>query len=237
MNTKEFKQSIIEKIGYYVYFLQDPRNDEVFYVGKGVGNRVFAHLACAIDTDKENQKLDRIREINKSGYEVKHYILRHGLNESTAFEVEAAMIDFLGRKNITNFQGGHHSTDFGLLSCEELVARYEAPPLDVQEPLMLINVNKAYRRDMSDNELYEVVRKWWVVGERKNKCKYAVATYKGLTREVYEIKKWEPCPTRTNRWGFVGKIAPEIIRQKYQYKSIEGLFEQGAANPIKYLKC
>lgn len=38
-----FSQSVIEKLKYYVYLLQDPRDNSVFYVGKGVGNRVFQH--------------------------------------------------------------------------------------------------------------------------------------------------------------------------------------------------
>ena len=75
-----FSQAVIEKLDYYVYFLQDPRTDEVFYVGKGIGNRVFNHLDCAIETDGDTEKLDIIREVIKSGRSIKHYILRHGLS-------------------------------------------------------------------------------------------------------------------------------------------------------------
>ena len=38
-------------------------------------------------------KLHRIREIRLDGFEVAHVIHRHGLDEDTAFEVEAALID------------------------------------------------------------------------------------------------------------------------------------------------
>ena len=58
-----FSQSVIEKLDFYVYFLQDPRTDEVFYIGKGIGNRVFNHLECAIETDGTTEKLDKIRDI------------------------------------------------------------------------------------------------------------------------------------------------------------------------------
>jgi hypothetical protein len=38
-----FSQAVIENLGYYVYYLKDPRDDKVFYLGKGVGNRLFNH--------------------------------------------------------------------------------------------------------------------------------------------------------------------------------------------------
>ena len=94
-----FSQSVIEKLDFYVYFLQDPRTDEVFYIGKGIGNRVFNHLECAIETDGTTEKLDKIRDIVDSGNKVKHFILRHGLSESIAFEIEASLID-LDRKSV-----------------------------------------------------------------------------------------------------------------------------------------
>ncbi len=108
-----FSQSVIEKVQYYVYFLMDPRNKEVFYVGKGKDNRVFQHAEDAISNQVETDKLDRIREIRQSGHEVQHFILRHGLNEREAFEIEAAVIDFAGKNNLTNQQSG-------LLNCIQI---------------------------------------------------------------------------------------------------------------------
>ena len=35
-------------LGYYVYMLIDPRDDRPFYVGKGVGNRIFDHSSTCI---------------------------------------------------------------------------------------------------------------------------------------------------------------------------------------------
>jgi hypothetical protein len=35
----DFPTSVIENLKFYVYLLIDPINDEVFYVGKGTGNR------------------------------------------------------------------------------------------------------------------------------------------------------------------------------------------------------
>ncbi len=108
----EFSQAVIENLGHYVYLLEDPRSSKVFYVGKGSGNRVFEHLATACLNDTETAKADKnetIREIIAAGLEPKTSILRHGLEEDTAFELEASLIDFLGIDDLTNLQGGHHS--------------------------------------------------------------------------------------------------------------------------------
>lgn len=70
-------------------------NGETFYVGKGRGNRVFAHIhdEQSLDRDDLSNKLKRIREIRLAGFEVAHVIHRHGMDDPTAFEVEAALMD------------------------------------------------------------------------------------------------------------------------------------------------
>jgi hypothetical protein len=44
-----FSQKVQEELGYYVYCLVDPRDKKIFYVGKGVENRVFAHVNDALE--------------------------------------------------------------------------------------------------------------------------------------------------------------------------------------------
>lgn len=39
-----FPSEVIHRLKTYVYRLIDPRDGETFYVGKGKGNRVFAHI-------------------------------------------------------------------------------------------------------------------------------------------------------------------------------------------------
>lgn len=233
-----FSQAVVEKLDNYVYFLQDPRTNKVFYVGKGVGNRVFNHLDCAIETDGETEKLEIIREIINSGKKVRHFILRHGLTEQMAFEIEASLIDFVGMENLSNLQGGHYSSDFGLKTADEITAMYEAEELSTTEAIMLININRLYRRDMTETELYDATRKSWVVGSRKENAEYAIATYRGLTREVYKIENWYPIEVKgKTRYGFNGIQADSEIRNILRYKSIASFFSKGAANPIKYINC
>src|SRR5437762_8658205 len=93
--SESFPADVASKLGTYVYRLIDPRNGETFYVGKGQGNRVFAHIheEQSLDGDELSDKLKRIRDIRLAGFEVAHVIHRHGMNEQTGFEVEAALMD------------------------------------------------------------------------------------------------------------------------------------------------
>ncbi len=62
-----FDEKIRQKLNYYVYMLIDPIDNKPFYIGKGLENRVFNHLSCALtDLDITNAKYDTIREINNS---------------------------------------------------------------------------------------------------------------------------------------------------------------------------
>lgn len=229
-----FTQSVVEQLGYYVYFLRDPRSAEVFYIGKVAGNRIFDHVACALANHSESDKRDRIREIHRSGFSVAHFVLRHGLTEEAAFEIEAAMVDFVGIANLANIQSGHYSNDYGIKTTEEIIAMYSAEPFAADKPLLLININKLFDREMNADEVYEATRKSWVVGPRRHKAKYAIATYRGLTREVYRINRWYQID---GRWGFDGELADESLRNKWRYKTIAALARRGAANPIRYINC
>lgn len=235
-----FSQKVIEALDHYVYVLVDPRDDEVFYVGKGVGNRVFQHIQEASNPHNQSRKADRIREITLAGFEVIHKIIRHGLKSNdAAFEVEATAIDMLGLANLTNQQSGHYTNDFGLKTTDEIISLYEAKPLQTDLPIILVNINKKYFRGMTTDELYHAVKEKWVIGERRQNAQFAVATYRGLTREVFEIESWYPVFSNDDRiksrWGFDGHIATEEVQKKLKYKSINHLFKKGEASPIKYL--
>lgn len=66
----EFTQAVCEKIGYYVYFLRDPRDKKIFYIGKGKGNRVFNHVNRTLDDPVLSDKYSLIRTIEESGKEL-----------------------------------------------------------------------------------------------------------------------------------------------------------------------
>lgn len=237
----EFSPAVIEKLGYYVYLLIDPETDRAFYVGKGTGNRIFAHLANALSASTASDKLDTIRAIQAKGSQIKHVIHRHGLTEKEAFEVEASLIEIIGLEDLTNVVHGHHSDYRGRMSIPEIISRYDAPKIEITEPAILITVNQLFERGIDDERLYEVTRGNWVVGEKRNNAKFAFAVYHGIVRQVYEIQRWFPATARRQeqktreRWRFDGIVAQNL--QHYVGGSVEKYITPGAQNPIRYINC
>lgn len=233
----KFSQAVCEKIGYYVYSLTKP-NGKIFYVGKGARNRVFQHAKGITEKNAQSEKINTIKRILRKGKNIKYTIIRHGLTEKEAFEVESAFIDHIGLSGLINEVKGHDSEDRGEMSVEEIIAIYDAGKAKINNPVMLININRLFRRNMTPQELYNATRSSWKLGKRRYKVKYALPTYRGIVREVYEIKSWHPKKTKSGpRWEFKGKIVQEKIRKKYLSKTINSYFKLGAQYPIKYINC
>jgi hypothetical protein len=222
----------------YVYVYTDPRNGKPFYIGKGQGDRVFAHL----DDDSETEKTRTIAAIRAADKEPQIDILRYGLTDTEARLVEASAIDLVGLANLTNRIVGYHDSSFGRIGSGEVIAMLSAKPVEVRHKAVLITINQLYRSDMTAEELYEATRGIWVVGERRERAEYALSVYQGIVREVYRIVKWYPAGTLSyytrdasnfksrGRWEFEGVVATDI-RDEYVGKSVG----RGGQNPIRYV--
>jgi uncharacterized protein len=187
--TTRFDSSVIQKLGYYVYALVDPRDEAIFYVGKGKGNRCFAHLKCM----KHSDKSERVAQIRKSGGQPRIDILAHALrSEKEAFTVESAVIDAIGLQHLANDVRGHHSRVRGRMSVDQIVSLYQSGTVDIHEKAILIRINRLYRYGMSEVELYEATRGVWKIGKRREKADYAFAVFRGIVKEVYKITQWFP---------------------------------------------
>lgn len=86
---------------FYVYELIDPRDGQVFYVGKGKGDR-YRHHECEAKKGKRGPKCDRIREIWEAGQKVDHNTFSRHKDEDDAYIAEADRIEELGLDNLTN---------------------------------------------------------------------------------------------------------------------------------------
>lgn len=237
----KFSQGTIESLQSYVYVLLDPRDSKIFYVGKGIGNRVFDHVQRALDeVEARSLKYDTIRQIESTKLNVGHFIVRHGMDEKAAFEVEAALIDALSLQGLTNIALGHGSELFGIRKAGDIEALYAVDALETDQSMILININRLFTRTMSDEQMYEATRASWVVGLRREKARYVVATYRGITRAVYEVDHWYPVSDGARaRWAFVKKTSKisDGVLANLMNKSVTALFSKGAANPIRYVNC
>lgn len=238
-----FPADAVGKLKTYVYRLIDPRNGETFYIGKGRGNRVFSHIRAEqnLEGDEIDNKLRRIREIRLAGFEVAHVIHRHGMEDKTAFEVEAALID--AYPGLTNIAGGTGTSDFGAMHAREIIQRYSAKPAVFQHRALLISVN----RSATERSLYDAVRYAWKISKAKAKqAEVILATMQGLIVGAFVAQEWLEAtaanfPGRAEfdgvpgRLGFVGAEAPETLATLYVGKCVPDEYrKRGAANPIKY---
>ena len=256
-----FATGVIEKIGYYVYLLIDPRDGQVFYVGKGTGQRCFAHLDEArktvADTRGDYPKLTRIRDIEASGNTVRIEILRHGLSERESFLVESASIDLLGVHDLLNRVAGHDAAELGRMSVTDINALYGARPIkiDPNDRVVLIRINRMFERGMDDDALYQATRKWWKIGGirrdltlRTAPC-WAMPVYAGVVRAVYRIDGWEPSehhdvqadPKRVGRWVFHGLRDPEM-ESRYLNRDVSAYLRSTdtgnpTQNPLRFVNC
>lgn len=234
-STQSFSEEVSQKLGYYVYRLIDPRNGETFYIGKGRGNRIFAHVRAFShkddrtkfysqeEEDDTSAKISRIQTILNEGLEVIHIIHRHEVPKSAVFEVEAALIDVFS--GLTNNQGGHGSNSRGPMNVEQIVHKYQLPELEYEpeDKLVLININRIV--DKSDRDkIYDQTRfAWRIDQERAKKADFVLSVVRGVVIGVFVAHEWLPATTKyfpkfgndANRYGFVGEIAPDSVWEKY----------------------
>jgi hypothetical protein len=231
------------RLGWYIYAYVNPIDDRVFYVGKGHGRRVLHHLR----DQNGGPKTSMIRTIRKAGLEPKLEILAHNLRDAdTALRMEAAVIDALGLKALSNRVRGWHAVQSGRVPLAELVALYEKRRVQIKEPAIVIRITGLYRPDMTPAELYDATRGVWKVGRQRSKVLLAFAVFEGVVREVYDIAGWLKAGStftsrdpqgvrRRDRWEFVGRVASEKVRRRYVGRYVGHLFKRGAQNPVSYV--
>lgn len=239
-----FDEKTIQYLDYYVYVLIDPSNGKPFYVGKGKGNRVFNHVNCVLNDPTISDKYDVIRQIKERGDRVLHIILRHGLSDKVAYEVESSIIDFSLYFNhkLTNAALGHNSIENGVMTTDEVIGKYNAPKLEkLRDDAIIININKSYKRGSGSDGIYEATKEAWVISRSKlPKIKFVLSEYRGLIVEVFKVGNWYPVNTKGKngkakvRYGFNGEIATEEVRKEYHHTSVAHIKGLGAANPIRY---
>jgi Terminase small subunit len=92
--------------GFYVYALACPIRNDVFYVGKGSGDRMLMHFKeRSRINERKHARLDIIRA---SGLNVRYLVLADRLGEAEAYELEREFIAAL--PGLTNIADGGTAT-------------------------------------------------------------------------------------------------------------------------------
>ena len=221
------EKSLLSLGDYYVYGLIDPRNKQIFYIGKGTKNRVFEHERESLGSpDSEKLKLKTIAAIKNAG--------------------------------LTNTVAGHHSAEaLSVDEYERINGAIELEEKDIRHKILVIKINRLYKRGMDEKVLYDVVRGIWRASKEKVKTvEYVFGVYNSLIVAVYKPSEWFVCkeakdrlprqdidltPKTENRLFFVDERYEQGLpldenESFYIGKSIAGLkLNQSAQNPITYL--
>lgn len=234
---------VADALAYYVYLLRDPRDGEVFYVGKGVGQRIFAHVNLAIvgkhDPDLAPAKVQRIHAILESGQQVEHLFVRTEISdEATAYIVEQSVIDALmaAGMSLTNAVLGHHSASYGLATVTDMVALHAAEPAPPFPPgSVVFIINRAWRKGESQAAVFDATRGHWRIGKTSRlHATKAFGVARGVIRGAYTIDDWYPDPLQTGRWGFYGKPAADL--QNFVGTHVREVLRDsgpGSQNPVR----
>ena len=207
---RKFKPAVVKSLGFYVYRLVDPRNDETFYVGKGSGNRVFRHIHDELNADEDptHLKLSIIRSIRQKGLTVDHIIHRHGMDEATALEVESALIDVY--PSLTNIAPGIGAFR-GPATAASLNCRYAPQEIEFRHKVVLVRISEHTIDERGS--LYEAARRRWPLSpERANTTCYVLAIMKGtgICAAAYENCTWKRCPDAPDKSEFEGRKAEGV---------------------------
>lgn len=232
-----FPASVVRELQAYVYLYSDPETGEPIYIGKGRGQRAFAHL--------DDISKPRLAELRKLGKRPRIELLKWGLTDEEAHIVEATAIDLYGLDQLDNRVAGHHGMRADV---RKVIASIAAKPVTVRHPSILFSLSRMFRYDLTPGELYDVTRAAWRINkQRAERAEFAMAVYRGVIQEVYVPEAWvrghstiQASGIRTwnnksldERWEFVGRVAPDDIRKLYVGRAIEGY--QPSQTPFQYV--
>ncbi len=249
-----FSKKACEKLRSYVYALVDPHTEEIFYVGKGsTPGRPFSHLRKK-DTKNDESLQNRISNIRAQGREPVVEIIRYGLDEKTAHEVEGAVIDAIGLKNLTNTIRGHQ-TERGRVRADALNQQLTGNHINVEDisiPAILFYCHQALAKQY---DLYDATRQYWNLNKNRIQRKengellyqYAFCMKGSVVLDVYKILEWYPAGSTVSsrefyddgkeRWEFIGAPAEKALLKRYRNKVLyrDGKILHAPQRGIRYL--
>ena len=249
--VNKFPSNIHRELKNYIYALYSPtsESDLPFYVGRGVGDRVFSHLK-----ESHNDEVNNIiKDIESKGLKPSIKILIHGLTAAEAKSAETAAIAMLGKDNLANKVKGSGSS-LTKVSPQELIDHYNAKEINVNHKVIMI-IRNPWNPDLSEQRHYDMTRSAWKLGSKKNLAEYAFLVNQGVIKRIYTIAAWYPDGTTfhqrnnpdpqnphyikeyaiRNRYEFVGRLldSSDTISRRYLGKSVKK-YLRASGSPCHY---
>ncbi|MCE4266544.1 hypothetical protein CJ178_14360 [Rhodococcus sp. ACPA4] len=233
-----FSEKVGKRLGEYVFALRDPRNNQVFHVGHGTGNQVFASVfealgeldnlegaSGAADTPGVTAaKISRIREIYDAGSAVEHYVLIRSVSgadaSGTADAVVSGIVETLriseAGENLTNLAGEVTDKDLRATRVEEIALRYSADPApELPTPSVVLHVPGSARAGATAEEIYELARQEWAAGAAvRAEAGIPVLVFAdSIIRGAFRAQSWEVSTRNADGsmlWRFTGDVDEEL---------------------------
>jgi hypothetical protein len=249
--AKKFPSNIHQKLKNYIYALYDPANSSElpFYVGRGVGDRVFSHLKESHNDEVQ----EMIKSIRSRGIEPTVKIILHGLSAQQAKAAETVSIAMLGKDNLANKVKGSGSS-LTKVDPQELIDHYNAKPVRIKHKVIII-IRNPYNPDLPEQVIYDNTRSAWKLGSKKDFAEYAFLVNQGVVKKIYTIANWfpdgttfhsrnNPDPNNKNyqrgylirpRYEFVGRLLQpdNLVSKMYIGKSIKD-YIRASGSPCHY---
>jgi hypothetical protein len=128
-----------------------------------------------------------------------------------------------------------------VIRCEEqYVKNNNIEEAEIEDPVVLLRIDRSYIFGIMAEELYEATRGDWAITPEKRfiKPRYAMAVVSFIIREIYIIDAWHPVPASPwgpGRWQFNGTIASD--KADFIGKSVQSYINRRSSNPVRYVNC
>jgi len=217
----DFDDNTYAKLQCYVYALRCPRDKRIFYIGKAGGKdsqgnkRVLAHFEEAerwlkVGNPNPSEKVLRIAQVWRDEADVEWFIVRHGLTEAVALDVEAALIDTLGisgNLDTCNVVRGHGAHERGLLSSHDVAAIAAAPVRPkAYKRIFVFQIQNAVGLGRSWRDAVEGDWKINDLNRKVDDQPIAVGLVNGVSRIALRISNWRMCPPNSVTYRFTGEV-------------------------------
>ena len=217
---------------YYVYGLIDPRTNDIFYIGKGKGNRWQAHYSeKEIKQTENNLKTKKIIELKELGYNPTVIFFAQNIEEENiAYDIEASLIKSYGRlnyeengtlTNITidsrppNWKNKTYEEIYGVERGKEIKIRKAKQQKDRGGYFKGHKHTEESKKKISENSLLQAYTEEEILEYGKLFCEFF--------DNIINVKKWiwwatnNKAPAYCLRYAnrFEGKNALEVFSEKF----------------------